>query len=31
MWHNWHLFAGVVPEAKDALYKIRDYINIKIK
>jgi acetyl esterase/lipase len=31
MWHNWHLFAGFVPEAKDAIYKMRDFIDKQIK
>jgi len=30
MWHNWHLFAGIVPEAKDALYRMRDFIDERI-
>ncbi len=27
MWHNWHLFAGFVPEAKAAIRGIRNYID----
>lgn len=30
MWHGWHLFAGVVPEAKDAIKGIRTFIDENI-
>ena len=30
MWHNWHLFAGIVPEAKDAIRGVRAFIDKNI-
>jgi len=27
MWHNWHLFAGIVPEAKDAIKGVGTFID----
>lgn len=31
MWHNWHMFAGIVPEAKDAIREIRSFIDDQIQ
>jgi hypothetical protein len=30
MWHYWHIFLRSLPEAKDALARIVDFINISI-
>ena len=31
MWHVWQLFAGILPEGKEALLEMADFVDVKIK